>query len=106
MFNESKEEFRTWLVKHNNISVKAAGDIVCRCNRLDHEVLESIDLSVSSTALYADALKQIKVYAIANKVDSKSQYNLTRSYRAALKKYCQYVNPETYVQYPTGYSIR
>lgn len=106
MFCEHKEDFRYWLIEVNKLSIKSAGDIISRCRRLEAEVLDSIDLSVSTPEHYSNALKKIKNYAILNKKTIKAQYNLTKSYRAALKKYCQYVKPDTYEQYPSGYSIR
>ncbi|MGF7411294.1 hypothetical protein [Providencia rettgeri] len=106
MFNECKEDFRSWLIQQNKLSIKSAGDIISRCRRLEVEVLDSIDLSVSTPELYADALKKIKNYAVLNKKTLRAQYNLTKSYRAALKKYCQYVKPDAHEHYPSGYSIR
>lgn len=105
MFEENRENFRQWLIDDKGLSLKASGDVICRCKRLDSEVIKSIDLSISSPEFYLMALKDIKTYAIANKTNKQTQYTLMSTLRAAMKKYCEYVNPKKFEQYPNGYSI-
>ena len=105
MFNENKEEFRKWLIEDKKISHRAAGDILSRCKRLDNIVLDSLQISVSSPESYLIALKEIKEYAVIDKQNKKTQYALTATLRAAMKKYCEYMNPQTFEQYPDTYSL-
>lgn len=100
-----KEDFRTWLVTDKGLSIKVSRDIQCRCKRLDSEILESIDFAVSSPEFYLQALKDIRSYAIANNRNKSSQYAMTSTLRAALRKYCEYCNPESFSLYPNGYSL-
>ena len=105
MFKENKEEFRKWLIEDRKLSRRAAGDILSRCKRLDNTVLDSLQISVSSPESYLIALKEIRDYAVIDKQAIKSQYALTATLRAAMKKYCEYMNPQTFEQYPDAYSL-
>lgn len=105
MFLDIKEDFRDWLVNEKGLSVKVSRDIQSRCKRLDTEVLESIDFAISSPEFYLQALKNIRSYAIANNGSKSTQYAMTSTLRAALRKYCEYRNPESFNLYPNGYSL-
>lgn len=105
MFIENKEGFRQWLIKDKGLSAKASGDILSRCKRLDKCISQSIEEAVSSPQSYLIALKDIKTYAMLNKRTAKSQHNLAATLRAAIRKYCEYRNPETFERYPSGMSL-
>ncbi|MGP9750089.1 hypothetical protein [Psychrobacter sp. AOP31-B2-9] len=105
MFKENKEDFRQWLIEEKGLSAKVTGDILSRCKRLDKCISQSIEEAVSSPQSYLIALKDIGTYATLNKQTAKSQYNLTATLRAAIRKYCEYRNPETFECYPSGNSL-
>jgi len=105
MFKENKEDFREWLIEDKGLSSRAAGNILSRCKRLDGIVLESLHSSISSPESYLIALKKIKEYAKIEKQSAKTQYTLTATLRAAMKKYCEFINPETFEKYPNAYSL-
>lgn len=106
MIKQNKKKFREWLVLEKQLSPRAASDIISRCTRLERTILESLDLSVSSPELYLIALKDIKKYAANTVNDTKSQNTLTGTLRAAIRKYCEYMNPTTFEKYPTAYNLK
>lgn len=105
MFTDLKEEFRLWLINECGLSKKSASDVVCRCNRLDRKVLESLDSAVLSVSNYTVAMKDIKNYAILNKKANQTKYTLTSTLRLAMRKYCEFRNPEEFHLYPRGYNV-
>lgn len=105
MYGEDKEHFRNWLLVDKGLSAKACGDTLSRCKRLNEHVLKSIDEAVFTPESYLVALKTIKEYAVSEKENEKTQYDLTSTLRGAMKKYCEFKNPNTYECYPNGYSL-
>ncbi|MCD9472917.1 hypothetical protein [Photobacterium phosphoreum] len=105
MFIERKEDFREWLIEQKGISRRVAGNIISRCKRLDEEVLGSIDLSVSSVDNYLSALSMIKSYSLANKSKDSAKYAMSASLRAAIRKYCEYRNPDDILRFPNAYHL-
>lgn len=105
MFVENREKFRDWLINYKGLSKRCASDVLCRCNRLNKQVLKSIDSAVSSPNLYSVALKEINIYAIQNSNETKQQTTLIITLTNAIKKYCEYKNPKTYEIFPSRTSI-
>ncbi len=106
MYIDLKEDFKKWLVDEKGLSIKVAGNVLCRCKRLNNEILQcSIDQAVSTPQHYLQALIEVGQYAVANSSSNSSRYAMTGSLRCALKKYCEYRNPNTYSFYPTANSI-
>ena len=105
MFEENKEDFRKWIIEDRGLSTKLATDIICRCRRLDKQVLSSLDEAVLSPQSYLVALKDINAYAIDISQERKKQSLLINTLRGAMKKYCEYVNPESFECYPNGNSL-
>lgn len=105
MFEENKEGFRKWLIKDKKLSTRVAGDVLSRCKRLNNAVLESIDLSVSTPEVYLESLHEIKEYTKREKESQKARYNLNATLNAAMKKYCEYMNPQTFKNYPNVYVL-
>lgn len=106
MFDSDKESFRRWLREEKQLSNRVVGDIVSRCNRLDKQVLTSISESVSSISNYIAALNDIEDYAKKNKHEKSSQQSLAATLRGAIRKYCEFVNPDTYEEFPTKYYLK
>ena len=106
MFDSDKESFRRWLKEEKQLSNRVVGDIISRCNRLDKQVLVSISESVSSISNYVIALHDIEDYAEKNKQKKASQKALAATLRSAIRKYCEFVNPDTYQDYPTKYYLK
>lgn len=105
MFEEKKELFRKWLIEDKGFSTKVAGDVISRCRRLDKQVLSSLDEAVLSPQSYLVALKDINTYAIDMNQEKKKETLLINTLRVAMKKYCEYINPESYECYPNGNSL-
>lgn len=105
MFKDHKEDFRKWLVEDKNLSKTVAGNIVSRCKRLNNIVLESIDFSVSTPEVYLESLQEIREYAKYEKENKKTRYALNATLSAAMKKYCEYRNPQTFTKYPDAYDL-
>lgn len=105
MFEENKEEFRKWLIEDKKLSKRVAGDVLSRCKRLNNAVLDSIDLSVSTPEVYLQSLQEIREYTKREKQNQKTRYNLNATFSAAMKKYCEYINPQTFKSYPDAYVL-
>lgn len=105
MFLELKEDFREWLIVKKRISKRTAGDTISRCKRLDEEVLDSIDLAVSSVDNYLLAMSKIKHYARENRVEKSAKYAMKGSLMSAMRKYCEYRNPEDISYFPSAYQL-
>ena len=105
MFKDNKEDFRKWLIEDKKLSSTVAGNVVSRCKRLDSIVLESIDLSVSTPEVYLKSLQEIREYAKSEKENKKTRYTLNATLNAAMKKYCEYMNPQTFKNYPDAYVL-
>lgn len=105
MFENDRDAFKEWLLHEKKLSPKVSGDHLCRCKRLHSGIIEPLHLVVSSPEQYVIALKKIKLYAVNKSTTKQEQYNLTCSLIAALKKYCEFKNPENFEKYPNGYSV-
>ncbi|MEZ8918554.1 hypothetical protein AB4622_07500 [Vibrio splendidus] len=105
MFSEIKEDFREWLIVKKGVSKRVAGDTISRCKRLDEEILDSIDLAVSSVDNYLLAMSKIKHYARENGTENGAKYAMTGCLRSAMRKYCEYRNPEDISYFPSAYNL-
>lgn len=105
MFSEVKEDFREWLIVKKGVSKRVAGDTISRCKRLDEEVLDSIDLAVSSVDNYLLAMAEIKNYARANGAKNGAKYAMRGCLRSAMRKYCEYRNPEKISYFPSAHNL-
>ncbi len=106
MYTDIKEDFRAWLIEDKGLSAKAAGDVLCRCKRLDSGILSAnIDIAISTPKDYLQALQDVGQYASVNRSSKTSIYSMAGVLRSALRKYCEFCNPDSFAYYPTAHSI-
>lgn len=106
LFLDLKEDFRTWLINRKGLSKKVAGDVICRCKRLDNEVLDSLEFSISSVDNYLLAMGKINQYSSDKKIEPKARYALSCCLRSAMRKYCEFRHPDDISHFPNAYNLK